>query len=84
MSEVTVTDTNHGCRAGDFVTFSGATDLGGNITAAVLNQEYVVERVIDTSTYVIQPRTANTPIADYYVDGVIDTTSAKFKVFSHK
>lgn len=76
VSEVTVTDTNHGCRAGDFVTFSGATDLGGNITAAVLNQEYVVKRVIDTSTYVIQPRTANTPIADYYVDGVIDTTSA--------
>ena len=76
VSEVTVTDVNHGCRAGDFVTFSGATGLGGNITADVLNQEYVVERVIDTSTYVIQPRTANTPIEDYYVDGVIDTTSA--------
>jgi hypothetical protein len=39
---ITVTDTAHGCITGDFVTFSGAVTLGGNITAVVLNKEYQV------------------------------------------
>jgi hypothetical protein len=38
-STLTVTDTAHGAVAGDFVTFSGAVSLGGQITAAILNQE---------------------------------------------
>ena len=38
----TVTDTTHGANAGDFVTFSDAASLGGNVTAAVLNQEYEI------------------------------------------
>ena len=42
---ITVTDTNHGAIQNDFVTFSGAVSLGGNITAAVLNKEYVVVTV---------------------------------------
>jgi hypothetical protein len=41
-SIIEVTDVSHGCVTGDFVTFSGATGLGGNITAPVLNQEYQV------------------------------------------
>jgi hypothetical protein len=52
---VTVTDTGHGCVTGDFVTFSGAVDIGGvgtNVTAAVLNQEFQVT-VIDANTYTI-------------------------------
>jgi len=52
---VTVTDTNHGCYTGDFVTFSGAADIGGggtNVTAAVLNQNFQVT-VIDANTYTI-------------------------------
>jgi hypothetical protein len=52
---VTVTDTAHGCITGDFVTFSGAVNIGGvgtNVTAAVLNQEYQVT-VIDVNTYTI-------------------------------
>jgi len=52
---VTVTDTAHGCFTGDFVTFSGATDIGGggtNVTAAVLNQNFQVT-VIDANTYTI-------------------------------
>jgi hypothetical protein len=56
---ITVTDVNHGCRDGDFVTFSGAASLGGNITAAILNQEYQVQ-VTNTSTYTIQARTVST------------------------
>ena len=52
---VTVTDTAHGCYTGDFVTFSGAADIGGggtNVTAAVLNQNFQVT-VIDADTYTI-------------------------------
>jgi hypothetical protein len=52
---VTVTDTAHDCNTGDFVTFSGAVDIGGggtNVTAAVLNQEFQVT-VVDVNTYTI-------------------------------
>jgi hypothetical protein len=52
---VTVTDTAHGCVTGDFVTFSGAVDIGAggtNVTAAVLNQEFQVT-VINANTYTI-------------------------------
>ena len=51
-SVITVTDTAHGCFTGDFVTFSGAVGLGGNITAGVLNAEYQVT-VVDANTYTI-------------------------------
>lgn len=50
---ITVTDTAHGAAIGDYVTFSGATSLGGNITAAVLNAEYTVQTVPDADTYTI-------------------------------
>jgi len=51
-SIITVTDSSHGCTDGDFVTFSGATSLGGNVTAAVLNKEYEITYV-DVNTYTI-------------------------------
>jgi hypothetical protein len=44
-SIILVTDTAHGCVTGDFVTFSGATGLGGNITAGVLNREFQITLV---------------------------------------
>ena len=52
---VTVTDTTHGSYTGDFVTFSGATDIGGggtNVTATVLNQNFQIT-VIDDNTYTV-------------------------------
>mgnify|MGYP003137628536 CR=1 FL=1 len=52
-STITVTDANHGAVTNDFVTFSGAATLGGNITAAVLNQEYQILLVTGTNTYEI-------------------------------
>ena len=52
-STITVTDSGHGAVNGDFVTFSGASSLGGNITAAVLNQEYQVDTVPTASTFTI-------------------------------
>ena len=54
-STITVTDVAHGAETGDFVTFSGATGLGGNITAAVLNQDYEITKV-DANSYTIQAR----------------------------
>jgi hypothetical protein len=50
---ITVTDAGHGSIVGDFVTFSDAVSLGGNITAAVLNQEYEIQTVPSTNTYTI-------------------------------
>ena len=52
-STITVTDTGHGAKQGDFVTFSDAATLGGNITAAVLNQEYEINLVTASNTYEI-------------------------------
>lgn len=48
---LTVTDTAHGAIQGDFVTFSGATTLGGNITAAILNSEYEITSIINANSY---------------------------------
>jgi hypothetical protein len=48
---ITATDSDHGAVAGDFVTFSGAATLGGNITATVLNQEYQINTVPTVNTY---------------------------------
>ena len=50
---IVVSDTAHGATAGDFVTFSGAVTLGGNITADVLNQEYEIDSVTDADTYTL-------------------------------
>ena len=52
-STVTVSDTGHGALAGDFVTFSGAVSLGGNVTAAVLNQEYQIQTIVNANSYTI-------------------------------
>jgi len=51
---ITVADVAHGCGTGDFVTFTGATGLGGNVTAAILNLStgYQVT-VIDVDSYTI-------------------------------
>jgi hypothetical protein len=51
---LTVSDVAHGASAGDFVTFSGATGLGGNITNTVLNKEYQVVEVLDADSYTVQ------------------------------
>lgn len=48
---ITATDTANGVVIGDFVTFSGAVSLGGNITASVLNREYQVVSVPTVNTY---------------------------------
>jgi hypothetical protein len=49
-----VTDVAHGASVGDYVIFSGASGLGGNLSAAVLNQEYRVVEVLTDDTYTIE------------------------------
>jgi len=53
---ITVSDTAHGAVANDFVTYSGAVSLGGNITATVLNQEYQIATIIDVDSYTIEAK----------------------------
>jgi hypothetical protein len=50
-SSITVTDGSYNPSVGDYIIISGAVSLGGNITAAVLNQEYVVATVPTSTTY---------------------------------
>jgi hypothetical protein len=50
---IVVSDTGHGARLNDFVTFSDAVSLGGNITATLLNAEHQITDIIDSSTYEI-------------------------------
>jgi hypothetical protein len=71
---LTVTDAAHGAVVNDFVTFSGAVSLGGNITAAVLNQEYQITEIVDDSNYKVQARVAGTSIQSITVDGQLSPT----------
>ena len=50
---ITVTEAGNGVIAGDFVTFSGAASLGGNITAGILNAEHRVASYVSSSQYTI-------------------------------
>jgi hypothetical protein len=56
-STIKVTDDDHGALDNDFVTYTDAATLGGVITAAVLNQEYQIQTVLDDDTYLIEART---------------------------
>ena len=52
-STITVSDIAHGALINDFVTFSGASSLGGNVTSTILNAEYQIASVVDADTYTI-------------------------------
>ena len=55
------TDTAYNPTVGNYVTFSGATSLGGAITATVLNQNYLIKSVDTTAkTYTFTSLTAAT------------------------
>jgi len=55
-STITVTDTAHGAVQNDFVTFSGAVSLGGNVNSNVLNQEYQIATKINENSYTIEAK----------------------------
>ena len=58
---LTVSETNHGCSNGDFVTYSGAgiVGLGGNITAAVLANTFQITFVTNNAYTIVVSATAN-------------------------
>ena len=70
---ITVTDSNHGAQINDFVTFSGAASLGGAITAAVLNQEYQINQIVNSSSYKIIARDVAS-LNDITIDGAYTPT----------
>lgn len=70
VTDATVTN----MQANDFVTFAQAVSLGGNMTAAVLNQEYQIVAEITGASYVIQARAA--------VAGNLATTNGGATVFA--
>jgi len=51
---ITVTEIAHGAVVGSYVTFSDAVSLGGNITADVLNQNYIIDSVVDADNFTIE------------------------------
>lgn len=63
---LTVSDTAHGALQNDFVTYSGAVSLGGNITADVLNQEYQIATIVNENSYTIEAKdtSGNEVLAD--------------------
>lgn len=62
-STITVSDTAFTSGAGSYVTFSGAVSLGGNITAAVLNQNYRIATVINGNSYTVEAKDPTTGAA---------------------
>ena len=62
-STVVVTDSSHGAATGDFVTFSDAATLGGNISAAVLNQNYEIT-LINSNSYSITAKDSSGAAVD--------------------
>ena len=55
---LTITDTAHGAVRNDFVTFSGAATLNGNINAAVINHEYQIATIVNANSYTVLAVTA--------------------------
>ena len=57
---LTITDATGNPNIGDYIIISGAVSLGGNMTAAVLNQEFVVTTIVSSTQYtVVATATAN-------------------------
>jgi hypothetical protein len=52
-TSLTVNHTAHGATVGTSVTYSGAVNLGGTVTATVLNAEYQITSVIGANSYTI-------------------------------
>jgi hypothetical protein len=62
-STITVNHVGHNATAGTSVTYSGVTSpggLGGNITEAVLEQEYQIDTVINANSYTIIAKNPST------------------------
>jgi len=80
---ITVTETGHGARVNDYVTFSGAASLGGTITATVLNIEYQITSIVNANQFTITSAVAanasdtntggSSAVAAYQINVGLDT-----------
>jgi hypothetical protein len=83
-TEITVSDTAHGAVVNDFVTFSGAVTLGGDITADILNDEYQITEIVDDNSYKIESSVAanssdtgnggSSVVGEYQINVGLDTS----------
>ena len=78
-TEISVAETGHGAIAGDYVTFSAAASLGGAITAAVLNQEYVIDSITSANAFKFTA-TATANGSDATSGGGGGSTVAKYQI----
>jgi len=79
---ITVTDAGSNVLPGDFVTYTDAASLGGNITAPILNAEHQVATYISSGSYtIVVSATANasdsgdggaSTVASYQISGGSD------------
>lgn len=72
------TDPTYNPAAGDYVTFSGATSLGGNITAPVLNTEHIITSVNTTAKTYTFVASATANASDTNNGGA--TVTAKYQI----
>jgi hypothetical protein len=52
-STITVVDATYNPELGDYVIFSGSANLGGNVTSTVINTEYQVDSVVNSTAYTV-------------------------------
>lgn len=52
-STMTVTDVANGAVLNDFVTFVGATTIGGNVTDTILNAEFQITSIVSDNVYTV-------------------------------
>ena len=65
-STLTVVDATYNPDAGDYVIFSGSANLGGNVTSTIINTEYQVASVVNSTAYTVTiPVTANASDTDH-------------------
>lgn len=82
---MTVTDVANGAVLNDFVTFDGATTIGGNVTDAVLNAEFQITSIVSDNVYTVElPVVSNVTdaagggaavSASYQINVGLDTTA---------
>jgi hypothetical protein len=73
---ITVTDSSaSSLQVGDFITFSNAVGLGGNITAGILNQEFQIQAVTSGTVYTIVTRAAGASING--LNFTVNTTTSR-------
>ncbi len=82
---MTVTDVANGAVLNDFVTFDGATTIGGNVTDNVLNAEFQITSIVSDNVYTVElPVVSNVTdaagggaavSASYQINVGLDTTA---------